>query len=135
MIFGRFLKFPDIFKSPNFFSTVRFNEKEFSLSEFSSKFRFLMLSFENWRFLEIFCPKYIENPYNLFNLKKACILFVSYACIPLCTFVQVIINLCLVYENKTRKINTCTGLVLVLYGTKLNSAVHPFSDDTSSSLH
>ena len=43
------------------------------------------------------------------------------ACIPLCTFVQVIFNLCLVCVNKIQKMNTCTGLVHVLCGTKLIS--------------
>ena len=43
------------------------------------------------------------------------------ACIPLCTFVQVIFNLCLVCVNEIQKMNTCTGFVHVLCGTELIS--------------
>ena len=71
--------------------------------------------------MKIFCSKSIENPCNLLGLRKACIMFVSYTCVPLCTFVQVIFNLCLVCVNKIQKMNTCTGLVHVLCGTKLIS--------------
>ena len=92
--------------------------------DFRQKLRFVKLIFNKWIFLMIFYSKTIENPYNLHSLRKTCIMFVSYPCVPLCTFVQMVFNLCLVSINETQKINTCTGLVLVLWGPKFHSDLH-----------